>query len=61
MRRAVVEESGEDLRLLYVAMTRAQSQLVTWWLPSAKNTEIAPLHRMAFGRRPRDAQRRRCR
>ncbi len=52
VRRAMVEDSGEDLRLLYVAMTRAQSQLVTWWLPSAKNTTQAPLHRMLFGRAP---------
>ncbi len=49
---AVAEEAGEDLRLLYVAMTRAQSQLVTWWLPSAKNTTCAPLHRMLYGRQP---------
>ena len=25
------EEAGEDLRLLYVALTRAQCQVVTWW------------------------------
>ncbi|QIK67871.1 UvrD-helicase domain-containing protein [Nocardioides sp. HDW12B] len=49
---AVGEEAGEDLRLLYVALTRAQSQVVTWWLPSAKNTRNAPLHRMLFGRLP---------
>ncbi len=47
---AVAEESGEDLRLLYVAMTRAQSQLVTWWFPSDRNTRTAPLHRMLMGR-----------
>jgi exodeoxyribonuclease V beta subunit len=49
---AVAEEAGEDLRLLYVAMTRAQSQLVAWWLPSAKNTTCAPLHRLLYGRQP---------
>ncbi len=49
-RRAVAEESGEDLRLLYVALTRAQSQLVTWWLPSARSTETSSLHRMLYGR-----------
>ena len=49
---AVGEEAGEDLRLLYVALTRAQSQVVTWWLPSARNTKNAPLHRMLFGRLP---------
>ena len=55
LRRAVVEECGEDLRLLYVAMTRAQSQLVAWWMPSARSTETASLHRVLFGRRPGDA------
>ena len=47
---AVREECGEDLRLLYVAMTRAQSQLVTWWFPSDRNTSTAPLQRMLMGR-----------
>jgi exodeoxyribonuclease V beta subunit len=42
------EESGEDLRLLYVAMTRAQCQVVAWWAPS-RNTPAAPLHRLLFG------------
>jgi exodeoxyribonuclease V beta subunit len=53
---AMAEEAGEDLRLLYVAMTRAQSQLVAWWLPSGRNTDKAPLHRMLFGRRPGQAE-----
>ncbi len=39
------EESGEDLRLLYVALTRAQSQVVTWWAPS-HNTPSSGLHRL---------------
>ncbi len=42
------EESGEDLRLLYVAMTRAQCQVVTWWTPSS-NTPASALHRLIFG------------
>ncbi len=50
--QAVAEEAGERLRLLYVAMTRAQSQLVAWWLPSPKNTRQSPLHRVLFGRDP---------
>ncbi len=54
-RAALTEEAGEDLRLLYVALTRAQSQLVTWWLPSARNTECSPLHRMLYGRLPGQA------
>jgi len=45
------EESGEDLRRLYVAATRAQSQLVAWWAPTA-NTGIGGLHRLLFGRQP---------
>ena len=50
------EEAGERLRLLYVAMTRAQSQLVAWWLPSPRNTQQSPLHRVLFGRGPGESQ-----
>jgi exodeoxyribonuclease V beta subunit len=46
------EEAGEDLRLLYVALTRAQCQVVTWWAPSF-NTPASALHRFAL-RRPTD-------
>ena len=28
------EARGEELRLCYVALTRAQSQIVAWWAPS---------------------------
>ena len=42
-----VEEFGEDLRLLYVAMTRAQAQVTAWWAAS-NTTEHAPLHRLLF-------------
>jgi exodeoxyribonuclease V beta subunit len=45
VRRAQEEEAGEWLRLLYVALTRAQSQVVCWWSPT-KNTLASPLHRM---------------
>ncbi|WP_226913249.1 UvrD-helicase domain-containing protein [Gephyromycinifex aptenodytis] len=45
------EEAGESLRLLYVALTRAQSQVITWWAPT-NNTEPSALHRVLFGRRP---------
>ena len=34
-RRYIAEERGEDLRLLYVALTRAQHQAVLWWAGSA--------------------------
>ncbi|MFN8078870.1 MAG: UvrD-helicase domain-containing protein [Kineosporiaceae bacterium] len=42
------EERGEDLRLLYVALTRAASQVVTWWAPS-HNSSGGALTRMLFG------------
>ncbi|MTD12659.1 AAA family ATPase [Nakamurella sp. YIM 132087] len=49
-RRALAEEAGETLRLLYVALTRAQSRLIAWWAPT-RNAEHSALHRMLFGRR----------
>lgn len=39
----------EDLRLAYVAMTRAQSRLIMWWLPTQRTTLSAGLHRVLFG------------
>jgi exodeoxyribonuclease V beta subunit len=48
--RHEAEEAGEDLRLLYVALTRARSQVVTWWVP-ATTAPTSPLHRLLFGRR----------
>ena len=36
-----VEEDGEDLRLLYVALTRARSQVVAWWAPSVQTASSA--------------------
>ncbi|AWK75425.1 AAA family ATPase [Rhodococcus oxybenzonivorans] len=45
------EEAGEELRLLYVALTRAMCGLVLWWAP-AFSTAGAPLHRMILGRAP---------
>jgi len=52
-RRAMhdAEEAGEELRLLYVALTRAQSQVVAWWAP-AKQAAGSPLHRLLMGRTP---------
>ncbi|HUR72935.1 MAG TPA: UvrD-helicase domain-containing protein [Sporichthya sp.] len=41
------ESAGEDLRLLYVAATRARSQLTLWWARSA-NTPTSALHRLLF-------------
>ncbi len=49
--RAEAEEAAEELRLLYVALTRAGAQVVAWWAP-AYDTQTAPLHRMIMGREP---------
>jgi exodeoxyribonuclease V beta subunit len=46
--RHLDEERGEDLRLLYVALTRAQSQVVTWWAPSS-NSSAGALTRLLLG------------
>ena len=43
------EGQGEDLRLLYVALTRARHQAVLWWA-SAWNTYHSPLSRLLFDR-----------
>ncbi len=47
VRRHRQEEIDDELRLTYVALTRAQSHLVVWWAPSY-NTPTAPLHRLLF-------------
>ena len=39
------EETDDELRLTYVALTRAQSHLLVWWAPSY-NTPTSPLHRL---------------
>nr|WP_228824733.1 UvrD-helicase domain-containing protein [Nocardia blacklockiae] len=54
-RRSDAEEAGEELRLLYVALTRAQCQVVAWWAP-AYGTAFAPLHRLMLGRLPGSAE-----
>lgn len=41
------EEIDDELRLTYVALTRAQSRLLLWWAPTT-NTPQAPLHRLLF-------------
>ncbi|MDR7380529.1 UvrD-helicase domain-containing protein [Promicromonospora iranensis] len=45
------EADGEELRKLYVALTRAQSQVVAWWVPTS-STPTSGLHRLVFGRVP---------
>jgi exodeoxyribonuclease V beta subunit len=46
---AAAEATGTDLRLLYVAFTRAIHHLVVWWVPTAGNTK-AGLTRVLFAR-----------
>ena len=50
-----LEEAGEQLRLLYVAVTRARSRVVLWWAPST-TAECAPLSRLLFGLLPDGAE-----
>jgi exodeoxyribonuclease V beta subunit len=45
----VLEARGEDLRLAYVALTRARHQAVVWWAGSANARESA-LSRLLFAR-----------
>lgn len=49
--RAVAEEAAEELRLTYVAMTRAQSQVVVWWGRS-RDASRGGVTRLMLGRRP---------
>ncbi len=51
VQRWAEEEAGEWLRLLYVAVTRAKSQVVAWWSPT-RNTPASPLQRLLLGRAP---------
>ena len=53
-RRWSEEEAGEWLRLLYVALTRAKSQVVCWWAPT-KNAIHSPLHRLLM-RAPEESE-----
>lgn len=41
------ESSDEDLRALYVALTRAKAHIVAWWVPS-RGTAASPLHRVIY-------------
>ncbi len=45
------EQAGEELRLLYVALTRAVSRLHVWWAP-ASTTPGSPLHRLLLADDP---------
>ncbi|MEO3760999.1 exodeoxyribonuclease V subunit beta [Mycobacterium sp. B14F4] len=45
------EDASDDSRLMYVAMTRAQSQLVAWWAPT-RDEPNGGLSRLLRGRHP---------
>ncbi|WP_045822872.1 UvrD-helicase domain-containing protein [Williamsia herbipolensis] len=49
VRAAQTEDAGEELRLFYVSVTRARSQVVLWWAP-ATTARRSPLHRLLFAR-----------
>lgn len=48
-----VEAAGDNIRLTYVALTRAQSQVVAWWAPTYDEVN-GGLSRLLRGRRPGD-------
>ncbi|MGI8874951.1 MAG: UvrD-helicase domain-containing protein [Egibacteraceae bacterium] len=50
-RRHVAEQRGEDLRLAYVALTRARHQAIVWWAGSYE-AGSSPLGRLLFARQP---------
>ena len=49
IRRRLTEVRGEELRLLYVALTRAKHQAVLWWAPTG-SADHSSLCRLLFGR-----------
>jgi exodeoxyribonuclease V beta subunit len=54
VRRHQEDEAAEQLRLLYVGLTRAACQVTTWWTPTKANLEASALHRL-LGSRPGQA------
>jgi len=48
-RQELLEQRGEDLRLAYVALTRARHQAVVWWA-AAWNSRDSALGRLLFAR-----------
>ena len=50
--RNAEEESGEDLRLFYVAMTRARSRVVLWWAPATTSSASAASRLLLGGAPP---------
>lgn len=51
---ARTEEAQEELRLAYVALTRARAQVVAWWAPTY-NAPNGALTRLIFGRGAHEA------
>ena len=49
-----IEAASDDIRLTYVALTRAQSQVVAWWAPTWDEPN-GGLSRLLRGRRPGEA------
>jgi len=49
------EAAGDDSRLMYVALTRAQAQVVAWWAPS-RDEPNGGLSRLLRDRRPGDTR-----
>ena len=49
------EDASDDSRLMYVALTRAKSQVVAWWAPS-NDEPNGGLSRLLRGRRPGEAE-----
>jgi len=52
LRQHDLEAAADRLRSLYVAVTRAESQVTLWWARTKRNTEASPLHRLLFCERP---------
>lgn len=48
--QSLTEDAAEELRLTYVALTRAQSQVVAWWAPT-RDSANSGLTRLLLGRR----------
>jgi exodeoxyribonuclease V beta subunit len=51
VRQRLLEERGEQLRLAYVALTRARHQATVWWAGSY-DARCSPLGRLLFAREP---------
>ena len=48
LRQHDLEAAADRLRSLYVAITRAESQVTLWWARTKRNTEASSLHRLLF-------------